>query len=245
MKVGIAGYGFVGQAHEYVISDDLVIYDPLKGMNGDLTRANCIIICVSTPQHDDGSCDISNIVDVVSNVPNVPILIKSTISIEGWRNLLLSFPDKQLAFSPEFLTAKNAKEDLFYARNLWLGGESINFWLEHFARWWPAASTIIAEPEELILTKYFRNAYLATKVSFFNQVYDLCESLGVDFDTVKQSIGNDERIGHSHTNISKERGYGGHCFPKDIAALLDTAERNNVDLSLINTSKNYNNKIRK
>lgn len=245
MKVGIAGYGFVGKAHEYVIKDDLIISDPIKNMDGNLKQADCILVCVATPQNEDGSCDMTNVFDVISNSPNVPILIKSTISIEGWRNILLSFPDKQLAFSPEFLTAQNANNDLLNARNLWIGGENVSFWLGNFSRWWPEANTTICEPEELILTKYFRNAFLATKVSFFNQVYDLCEALGIDFDTVKKSIGNDKRIGQSHTNISKERGYGGNCFPKDVAAILHTASGNDIDLSLIRAAKDYNSKIRK
>jgi len=75
-------------------------------------------------------------------------------------------------------------------------------------------------------------------------VYDLCEATGIDYDTVARHIGSDPRIGRSHMDVTPDRGFGGHCFPKDIAALLDTAERNNVDLSLITTSRNYNNKIR-
>ena len=247
MKIGIAGYGFVGKAHECVLSsmEEIIISDPYKNINGNLNDADCIIICVSTPQSDDGSCNVDNVCDVIGNAPNVPILIKSTISLEGWRFISRSFPDKQLAFSPEFLTAENANKDLQHTTQIYLGGESTKFWIDRYVYWWPEASITIAHPEELILTKYFRNAYLATKVSFFNQVYDLCEAVGADFNIVRQSIGNDPRIGHSHTNVTNNRGFGGHCFPKDVNALIRTAERDNVDLSILAEALSYNNKIRR
>jgi UDPglucose 6-dehydrogenase len=99
--------------------------------------------------------------------------------------------------------------------------------------------------EELILIKYFRNSFLATKVSFFNQIYDLCEATGIDYNNVKEGIGMDERIGISHTDVNTMRGYGGHCFPKDVQAILETAKANNVDLSLIEQSQQYNTTVRK
>ena len=68
-------------------------------------------------------------------------------------------------------------------------------------------------------------------------------SVGADFNIVRQSIGNDPRIGHSHTNVTNNRGFGGHCFPKDTAAIVYTAEDNKVDLNLINESIKYNNRL--
>ena len=84
MKIGIAGYGYVGQAHEAALKDyhEILIRDPALGHYADLQHADAIIICVSTPANDDGSCDYSNVYDIVSNSPPVPILIKSTISLE-------------------------------------------------------------------------------------------------------------------------------------------------------------------
>ena len=84
MKIGIAGYGFVGKAHESVLKDyhDLIIYDPAQGHYGDLRQADAVIVCVSTPQGSHGGCHMDNVYKVIEDNPIVPILIKSTISIE-------------------------------------------------------------------------------------------------------------------------------------------------------------------
>jgi UDPglucose 6-dehydrogenase len=99
--------------------------------------------------------------------------------------------------------------------------------------------------EELILVKYFRNSFLANKVAFFNQVYDLCKATGVDYDKVAEGVGKDRRIGSSHTEVTEERGFGGHCFPKDIQAIIYTAKQNGVDLTLLQEALEYNKKVRK
>ena len=73
----------------------------------------------------------------------------------------------------------------------------------------------------------------------------LCEATGVDYKNVQRGVAMDERIGKSHTEVNTSRGYGGHCFPKDVKAILATAKANNVNLSLIEQSQQYNNKVRK
>ena len=87
MKLGIAGYGYVGKAHELIFEPyhDIIISDPAKGHYGDLRHADAIIVCVSTPCSENGFCDVNNVMDVIDDGPNVPYLIKSTLSIEGWK----------------------------------------------------------------------------------------------------------------------------------------------------------------
>ena len=242
MKIGIAGYGFVGRAHYEVLKDkhDVVISDPALGFNNSFDDVDAVIVCVSTPQDNDGKCNMSNVFDVINTVPNVPILIKSTISLEGWDMLVDAFFDRNINFSPEFLRAKSAVEDLMNQKLLLVGGFNPIFWADVFN-----ISVEVAEPGELILAKYFRNSFLATKVSFFNQVYDLCNAANVEYSAVAHYITEDIRIGDSHTYITTERGFGGHCFSKDTAAILRTAENKSVELSLIKEARIYNDKIRK
>ena len=76
-------------------------------------------------------------------------------------------------------------------------------------------------------------------------MYDLCDKLDIEYSAVAHYTGMDERIGYSHTYITDERGFGGHCFPKDTSALVRTAERNNVELSIMKAAIKYNNSIRK
>jgi UDPglucose 6-dehydrogenase len=86
---------------------------------------------------------------------------------------------------------------------------------------------------------------LALKVAYFNQLYDLCKKLGIDYEQVRRYTILDNRIGESHTTITDERGFGGHCFPKDVNALIKTAQRDNVDLSILKNAVEYNRNIRK
>ena len=196
---------------------------------------------------ENGKCDISNVIDVLSKInPTTPVLIKSTISLEGWDIIQKNYPKHTITFSPEFLRAKTALQDLLNADEMLVGGGDINFWTNLFKKCYNKPINILTmSVEELILIKYFRNSFLATKVSFFNQIYDLCEATGIDYKNVKEGIGMDTRIGNSHTDVNTSRGYGGHCFPKDVQAILETAQANNVDLSLIKQSQQYNNTVRK
>lgn len=246
MRIGIAGYGFVGQAHHNALKDyfDILISDPALGHFDDLRHADAIIICVSTPD-DNGKCDMSNVYDIINSNLDVPFLIKSTISLEGWDELMLSHPNSNITFSPEFLRAETALKDFANTKELLMGGSSLSYWAEIFIKAMGNITVSPCPPRELILTKYFRNAFLATKVTFFNQMYDLCKAAGIDYDPVAIGVGMDPRIGDSHITVTEMRGYGGHCFPKDMNALLYTADNNDTQLGLINQSINYNNNIRK
>lgn len=250
MRIGIAGYGFVGKAHAEILIDgqhDILISDPALGHRADLSTAECIIVCVSTPESPDGTCDMTNVYRVIESSPAVPILIKSTISLEGWRLLTRAFPNMQISFSPEFLRAVTAVEDFAKTDHLYIGGGDGMFWHTLFSVSFdnPRFTSTFTNPEELILAKYFRNAYLATKVSFCNQVHDLCNAAGINADSVLDIVGADTRIGSSHTQVTNERGFGGHCFPKDTSAIISTAKQHNVDLSIISEAVSYNHRIRK
>tara|TARA_R100000963_G_C4643825_1_gene107616 strand:+ start:1104 stop:1868 length:765 start_codon:yes stop_codon:yes gene_type:complete len=246
MKIAIAGYGFVGRAYVAVLQNhyETEIIDPKHYDKKVSPDVDGVIICVSTPEGNNGSCNMRHVSEVMRDCPDVPILIKSTISIEGWDHLT-SFYAKRMSYSPEFLRANTALEDLKQQEYIMIGGAEVAFWTKLFKKIFPSCSHIIvAEPKELILIKYFRNAYLATKVSFFNQIYDLCKASGMDFERIRKSIALDKRIGTSHTQVTKERGFGGHCFPKDIKAIKQSALYYGIDLSIIKEILNYNNKVR-
>ena len=242
MKILIAGYGFVGRAHYEVLKfkHDVVINDPALGYNNSYDDVDAVIVCVATPPREDGSCHMDNVFDVIEKTPDVPILIKSTISVEGWDTLLHKFPYKKLNFSPEFLRAESAVEDLKNMNLMLIGGSDNVFWGNVFD-----INIEIASPVELILAKYARNSFLALKVAFFNQMYDLCDEMNIEYSAVAHYTTIDPRIGDSHSFVSKERGFGGHCFPKDIDALIRTAQRNNVELSILREAIKYNKSIRK
>lgn len=250
-NIVIAGYGFVGKAHDEVLKKyfTTLIVDPKYNSNRvyDFPNADGVIISVATPKSEDGSCNIKAVKSVIRDTRiSTPILIKSTISLEGWREIKELFPNHTIAFSPEFLRAATALEDFANTDTLYIGGDGLDFWnnvfIEAFSGWVRILTQF--SPEELILTKYFENSFLATKVAFFNQIYDLCKAANISYKNVSFLLGSDNRIGSSHTQVTKERGFGGHCFPKDTSALLHTANILGVDLSILREAVEYNKIIR-
>ena len=245
----IAGYGYVGKAVHEAFKDiyDCEIVDPAINENKlENFKPTHVICCVSTPQGEDGSCYMDNVYDVVSKTkPKVPILIKSTISIEGWDQLKKRFPKHSITFSPEFLRARTAVKDFLDQRQIYFSKNG-HAWTKFFKKRFPTAIySVRKSAQELILAKYFRNSFLATKVIFFNQIYDLADTMGLSYDLIREAVADDERIGYSHTDITEERGFGGHCFPKDIMAITATAKKHESRLTLIEEAIKYNNKIRK
>jgi len=250
----IAGMGYVGKAVQNSIltagmATPLVI-DPARiGMNTwdevDFDKLDGVIICVATPEGADGSCDYSNVLEVLSHVPaTMPVLIKSTISLEAWQQIKEHYPHQVVAFSPEFLTAKNAIEDYKNQQFVVLSGGAISHWKRFFEET-VTENVLICKPEEAILTKYASNAFLAVKVGFFNHIYDLANLIGVDYEKIRENLGQRTQIGLNHTEITPERGWGGHCFPKDTSALMQTAADYNYDMKILRAAIDYNNNIRK
>lgn len=249
MKINLYGYGFVGKAHYEILKQDhdINIVDPKypEKEKKDF-KPDAVIICVSTPQDNEGFCDMTNVCDVLSKTSDdVPVLIKSTISLEGWNNIKDRFTKHSINFSPEFLRQNHFLDDFKNMSVMYLSEERAQWWAKIFNPYWDNLQFIVARPEELILVKYFRNCFHAVKVTFFNQVYDLCEKTGISFDEVSAGITHDTRIGNSHSVVTEERGFGGHCLPKDSSATINTAKLYDVDLSLIEAARDYNFKIRK
>ena len=98
------------------------------------------------------------------------------------------------------------------------------------------------------MIKYFTNCYLSTKVSFANEMYEICQGLGIDYDKVIEYAQHDERLGYSHWNVpgpDGDFGYGGHCFPKDVKALMHEASQLGINFTLLKATDSKNNHVRK
>ena len=248
MKIGIAGYGYVGKAHELILEPyhDIIISDPAKGYYGDLRHADAIIICVSTPPMEmSGACDVTNVGDVLDDGPDVPYLIKSTMSIEGWKLITDCCKNKNICYSPEFLRAAHWRTDAQQQDQMYVGGSSTGFWAELFIDALGPISVTTGEPVELIAAKQLRNSFLALKVTYFNQIKDVCDAQGIDFELVRKVITDDSRINSSHSQVTSDRGYGGHCPPKDVLATITSAVQAGSNISILEEAHNYNQKIRK
>jgi UDPglucose 6-dehydrogenase len=158
--------------------------------------------------------------------------------LAGIKNL---FPNYRISFSPEFLRQDSWEQDIDTMKSILIGGEGVEFWLNIFKN----VKCIESDPEALIMTKYAKNNFLALKVSFFNQLYDLCSKMNIDYEEVRKHTTEDDRIGESHSFVTDQRGFGGHCFPKDTSALVRTSEKYGKFFSLMYEARRYNNSIRK
>ena len=260
MKIGIVGYGFVGKAVDYGFKRDIekIIIDPkLDTSISNLKYHNpeFIFICVPTPMNSDGNQDSSIIEQVLAEInkefSESVVIVKSTVLPSIIEKLSKSH--KHFVYNPEFLREKTANEDFVSANSLILGGESKD--LKRVAELYNNHSdckiTDVHETDIISasLVKYSINTFLASKVIFFNQLYDIYKALTPDikWDEFITMINSDKRIGESHMDVpghDGRLGFGGACFPKDTAALLSLSKDMDKEFSLLKEVIRINNNIR-
>lgn len=259
MKIGIIGYGFVGQAVAWAHRNHiLVIRDPKLEDSADLCKfidCDAIYVCVPSPSLDDGHCDTSILENTLKELlfihinKSIPIICKTTAPPTVYKKLLEQYPN--IVHCPEFLTAANHIADYQNTSNFVLGGN--NEWI------WKAKDIIQSSIkltdgcfigvtiESAALYKYMMNSYLATKVTFMNEFKMLADRLGVEWETLKTLSVNDTRIGQTHMAVpgpDGKYGWGGACFPKDISAIQMEANDLNINLELLREVEQLNKKHR-
>ena len=216
-----------------------------------INDSQAIFIAVGTPQDQDGSADLSYVLNVVNNLANIIktpkiIITKSTVPAGTGARIRKIIdqinPNNQisLASNPEFLREGFAIDDFLNPDRIIIGCEDEASKKILAKIYQPLANhkIIFSDIITAELIKYASNAFLATKISFINEMANLCEILDGDIKTLSQGIGLDSRIGQKFLNPGP--GFGGSCFPKDIQAILKIAKDNNTDLSIINAAYNSN-----
>ena len=257
MKIGIIGLGFVGSSVKNAYDKaniETINLDPGKGYNcsiKDLFSTDAIFVCVPSPQDSSGKCDTSVLESVLTQLLSYPNPIISKVTAPpGTYDMLLKKYDN-LVHAPEFLVAATAKEDYLNGKFAIVGG---NFpFTEQALEIIKLGQTKIeytklCSIKEASLTKYTINSFLATKVVFFNQLYELAKQIDVDYSSLINSVSLDTRLGHSHFQVPGPDGlfgFGGACFPKDTSALEYYARSENVNLSLLSEAIKVNKTIRK
>ena len=256
-KIAIIGYGFVGTAVEFGFrnkTNDIMIVDPYKGYHSidDMISFNpeFVFICVPTPMNDDGSINkniITSVVDQLTTI-NATVIVKSTITPDVIEEICCA---DRFVYNPEFLTERNALEDFLRPDFHVLGGDlhhiqKVRDLYTYNSNCNPAPFHYMT-PVEASLVKYGINSFLAMKVVWFNQWKELTESLDARYNVVSRSIGEDDRIGHSHTKVpgpDRKKGFGGSCFPKDTAAIAAFSKLNGVYLSVLEEVISANSRYR-
>ncbi|WP_394233316.1 UDP-glucose dehydrogenase family protein [Niallia oryzisoli] len=207
-----------------------------------IKNAEIIIIAVGTPQGDDGSADLSFLVQAAKDISpllkhDAIVVIKSTVPV-GTNDLVKSIisshtntPFKMVS-NPEFLRQGSAIKDTMKADRIIIGAEDSAAALKIKEMYRPLNVPILmTNVRSAEMIKYASNAFLATKISFINEVANLCEAVGANIIDVANGMGKDKRIGEAF--LQAGIGYGGSCFPKDVKALLHTAGLHGVNFSLL------------
>ncbi|MBC8395962.1 MAG: UDP-glucose/GDP-mannose dehydrogenase family protein [Flavobacteriales bacterium] len=261
MSIGIIGQGFVGNAiyQKFKNYYNVKTYD-IKGIihcnsSEEETLDNEIVfICLPTPMNKDGSCHTGIVEAAIERVVKFgtakTVVIKSTVPPGTCKKWDKQFNSLDIVFNPEFLTEANAVSDFENQTRIILGGPrtSTTKLKTVFSKVFPKATIVKTDSTYAEMVKYVTNSFLATKVSFANEMYQICEGLDVDYEKVIEYACYDERLGKSHWNVpgpDGDFGYGGHCFPKDVKALITVAGDLNVFPEMLMATDCKNNDVRK
>jgi UDPglucose 6-dehydrogenase len=260
MNIGIIGKGFVGNAvfqkfksffkvYTYDLKKDLCnsSYDEL------VQKCRVIFICLPTPMNKDGSCDSSLVKDVLSSLNKATktiVINKSTVPPGTTENFNKEFKNLQILFNPEFLTERNSIEDFNNQNRIILGGPrpASTEVKQIYSKVFPKAHIIKTGSKHAEMIKYFTNSFLTTKVSFANEMHELCDALSLDYDKVVEYATLDNRLGKSHWAVpgpDGDFGFGGHCFPKDLSAIIKITNDLKTTNNVLKSVKNTNDKVRK
>ena len=264
MKIGIIGNGFVGKATTQLKCKDIQLYaydinpnecDPIGLELKDMNQCEMIFISVPTPMRSDGSCHLniinSVLLDLKSNNYEGFIILRSTVPAGTCDKL-------NVYFMPEFLTEKNYIQDFIHNKD-WIFGllnqpkdilfktkinKLFNLAFQNNRIKYNNLHFVTNKEAEMI--KMFKNCFLATKVSFCNEIYQFCEMKGINYENVRALAANDDRILHSHTKVpghDGNKGFGGTCFPKDTSSLRYEMKTSGMKPYVMNAIIERNEKI--
>ena len=262
-KIGLVGRGFVGDAilQGMVHAFDIIWCDPCDKewsyRSANITRMSLdnlvksvdgpIFLCLPTPMKKDGSADISIIEGVVKEINELcdeqkVLVIKSTVPPGTTEAFNARYDNIRCVFNPEFLTERAAVEDFKNQDRIIIGGPhiAVSIVKQMYQTAYPQVSTTKTSSTIAEMVKYNTNCFLATKVAYANEIYQICDGLGIDYDKVVEYSAKDKRLGTSHWAVPGPMpasdgsgkllpGYSGSCFVKDINALMHLAKELGVD----------------
>jgi len=217
-----------------------------------ISAAQVVFIAVGTPPDEDGSADLRHVLSVAEAIgehmrQELVVVTKSTVPVGTAQKVAAAVGRKaqypfHLCSNPEFLKEGNAVDDFLRPDRVVLGVDTDHarsVMAELYAPFVRTGKPIIfMDIPSAEMTKYAANAMLATRISFMNEVANLCERVGANVDHVRKGIGSDQRIGASF--LFPGPGYGGSCFPKDVRALLRTADEWGATLSVLHAVESAN-----
>ena len=266
MRIGIIGKGFVGSAVEYGftceknLNAEIKVFDinpKLKthSLEDTINKSDYIFLSLPTPANQDGTIHLDIVDNALAEIDkslnnDCIILLRSTV-VPGTSQLFAKkYPRLQLVFNPEFLTEKNANYDFINQSRIILGGNKhLTEKVATLYNWRFDNSIPIIQTnyETAEFIKYVNNCFLATKVSFMNEMKLIANQIDIDWDKTIEGFTLDPRVGNSHVSVpghDGKYGFGGSCFPKDMQALINFSESLNIDSKILKAAWDTNLKVR-
>lgn len=249
--IGVIGAGFVGGAvRDFFLNqgEEVLVYDvdPNKRtaeLSELVVNEGIIFVAVPTPMDDSGKCNTRIVeltvkrIDEIAQAKNVRVhaVIKSTVTPGTTERLVTKLVN--VIFNPEFLTEANAYQDFANQNHVILGGRDLGKVEQLYRQYFPSAAIVnLPSAKDAEMVKYMTNAFLATKVAFSNEMWQICQVMGVNHELVTKALSLDGRLGTSHWKVpgpDGHFGFGGTCFPKDINAIITVAESYQVAPTLL------------
>lgn len=253
-SVGIVGYGWVGRAMHTIFGDWVkAVYDPYLNPNDEeellikqgvtnskeaVNTCDLAIVCVFTKENEDGSCDTSIVDESVAWIESPVILIKSAVIPGTVDKLKEKYPVKRIVVSPEYFgESKYFLPEEWHNPKAWpfqiFGGdpEDTAYCVSVFKPLFNPRTFYYQVPAKTAeLIKYAENLWGATKVTWANEFFEICQTLGVNFDEMREGWALDPRVEKMHTSVfERARGFGGKCYPKDLKALIRECQKNGYE----------------
>lgn len=268
-KFGVFGQGFVGNSIKEGFKEfaEVLTYDKYNSEKSNSTpteiveQCDIIFSCVPTPMDArTGEASIHIVEEVITQIDEIAgklnkqpiVIIKSTVppGTTAYLNKTL-VKNCKVIFNPEFLTEANAVEDFKNQDKIILGVDgniNIDGVVELFGDAFPEVPITVVKSAEAEMMKYTINNFLSVKVSFLNEIHNICQAGGINYDVVARLAQMDNRTGRSHWMVpgpDGDYGFGGHCFPKDLQAIRFVADQLQIDTPVLDGTWKTNNLVRK
>ena len=251
-KFTIVGYGVVGKAMHDLLPD-AVLYDVTPGVGSDRDAVNACdmaFVCVPTPQSESGACDTSAVEETVAWLETPIIVLRSTVPV-GTTDELSRRYGRRIVFQPEYLgeTAAHPFADVTQRKFIILGGkrDDTNRVADAYSKLYHADVQFhFSDARTAELAKYMENCFFAAKVTFCNEFFGIAESLGIEYNELRELWLADPRISRDHTFVYPDnRGFAGKCLPKDLAAIIATGEDVGYSAAMLKAIREVNETFRK
>jgi UDPglucose 6-dehydrogenase len=253
MKIGIVGIGIIGSACRFgfeKLGHKVLVHDVIMETKlSNLVDCEIIYICVPTPSNEDGSCNTSIVEQIILDLSNLNyqgvIAIKSTVKPTTTQKLI-DKTNLKICFVPEFLRERCAITDFTENHDLLAVGTESSYIFELVKKChgvYPK-NTIQLKPTEAELLKYYSNVYNALKVTFANEIYEICQKLNISYSDIKNAFIRRGTTKDIYLDVNDNfRGYAGVCLPKDTKALDSLVKELGLDLKLFETIDKENDKF--